>query len=112
MCEAERWRTRREIERGAALQCIATISSQFSLSPHSFSFTLMHPVGPWPASVFYLCPITQNPGGVHDFVSRKTGYVYREMRKTLLRELNHRNSYLPRPLLTSVQNCVNAQTHT
>lgn len=51
-------------------------------------------------------------GGVHDFVSRKTGYVYREIRKTLLRELNHRNCYLPRPLLTSVQNCVNAQTHT
>lgn len=101
---AERWRRRRGIERG--LHCIATISSKHTIL--SLSRTLLHPAlgdGPWPASVFYLYPVAQHPGGVHDFVSRKTGCVYREMRKTLRRELNHRNSYIPRPT-ADIHSCV------
>lgn len=99
----------------AAINCKNTSPLSLALSPHSFSYTLLHPVlgyGPWPASVFYLYPVAQHSGGVHDFVSRKTGCVYREMRKTLLGELNHRNSYLPRPLPTTAQNCVHPPTHT
>lgn len=80
---------------------------------HSFSYTFLHPVlgyGPRPASAIYPYPVAQDPGGgggcwrggVHDFVSRKTGRVYREMRKTLLRELSHRNSFLPLLLLTAM----------
>lgn len=86
-----------------------------SLSPHSLSYTLLYPVlgyGPWPASVFYLYPVAQHSGGVHDFVSGKTGCVYREMRMSLPRELNHRNSYILSPLQTTMQICVHTQTHT
>lgn len=84
------------IERGAGLHCITTISSKH-ISPLSLSFPLFIPIlgyGPRPASVFYLYPVAQHPGGVRDFVSWKTGCVYREMRKTLLGELNHWNPYM------------------
>lgn len=109
--EAERRRERRAIERGqqdftVLLQSAASTPAHF-LSPHSSSHTLLHPVlgyGPRPALVFYLYPVAQHPGEVHDFVSRKTGCVYWEMRKTLLGELNHRNSYLPSLPLTTMQN--------
>lgn len=48
------------------------------------------------------------PGGSSCLCQQKMGYVYREIKKTLRRELNHRNSYLLRQLLTSLQDCVYA----
>lgn len=38
-------------------------NQQSILSLPSFSFTLLHPAGPSPASVSYLYPITQHPLG-------------------------------------------------
>lgn len=94
-----------ERERSAGLHSIAKISRKHT-SP---SFILLHFPAPSTglramACLSFLsisCSIGPWGGGGH-FVSRKTGCVYSEMRKTLLRELSHRNSFLPRLLLTAM----------
>ena len=110
MKEKKRWKEEQDFTvllRSAAITPIHSLSS----SPH----TLLH-APPRPRPDFrpcfgFLSISCSTAAWVVDAVSRKTGLVFWEMRKTVLRELSHRESYLPSPLLTSARSVCMHKTH-
>lgn len=104
-----------EEKKRAGLYCIATISSRHS-SPFSLSlFTLSTctSTGLWAMVCLGFLSIscsTAPMGGVHDFVSRKTGCVYREVNEVSPQGAESQEFLPPGSTANNLQSCAHKYT--